>query len=132
MREGALQMIKSEFVPLAAAELKRTGFRKNGLYWYRPQADYLECVCVQGSQWDKDDYYVEIGFAKRDMSRKNPTCRNWFAVHRCSGVKGDLNITVQEMKTNMDVLFRGFPSAREAGGFVRTYKCFSAADQLRF
>ncbi len=57
--------------------LKGLGYNKNGNYWYRRENDIQHCVCVIGSQWNKTDYYVEIGIAMLSSAGKCPTIGNW-------------------------------------------------------
>ena len=103
-------MTKNEFISAAKTELKNRGFRKNGQYWYRNQADYLECIFVQGSQWDKDNYYVEIGFAEGTPEKRSPTLLHWIASHRCRGKQGDRNIELAEVFRDIETFFRQFSS----------------------
>lgn len=125
-------MKKSEFVTTIGAEFKREGFRKKGTYWYREKSDYLECVWVHGSQWEKDDYYVEIGFADKLLGQQNPSYLQWIAAHRCKGTSGELNICPQEVLKEFTIYFLNFSSKAEVIHFVNKHSLASIAGQHRF
>lgn len=90
-------MNKEDFIQEIRSPLKALGFRKNGQYWYKTYNDLLLCINVQGSQWDKNDYYVEIGAALANSGRKFPTLLYWEFCHRCvdhgQKINFDVNIS---------------------------------------
>lgn len=57
-------MIKQEFIEEIRAPLKKYGFQKKGAYWFKKCNDIIFCINVQGSQWNKDNYYFAIGGAE--------------------------------------------------------------------
>lgn len=89
-------MKKVDFIAEIKPVLKKYGFRKKGNYWYRDDETALVCVCVQGSQWNRDDYYVEIGISDY-TTVVAPTITQWYCRHRCCGRNGEINITPQEL-----------------------------------
>ena len=56
-------MVKQEFLAAIREPLKAEGYRKKGFYWYKTVNDLVFCLNLQGSQWDKDDYYFQVGAA---------------------------------------------------------------------
>ena len=82
-------MNKSTFISEIRPLLKKRKYCKQGNYWYKLVDSHICCVNVQGSQWDGDDYYVNIGFALQPQ--KKPTILHWFCCHRCEGEGGEVN-----------------------------------------
>ncbi len=97
-------MKKSEFIDAIKPVLKNDGYRKKGSYWYQQNGELLLCINVQGSQWDKNDYYVNIGIAMFDSGDYYlfPTLLHWKIVHRCFGRTGQLNIEPHELFTEVE------------------------------
>lgn len=91
-------MNKSEFIDAIKPALKNDGYRKKGSYWYKHKEQIILCINVQGSQWDTNDYYVEIGIAMfEDVCYLFPTLMLWRIRHRCVGRSGELNIEPDEL-----------------------------------
>lgn len=90
-------MNKTEFINEITQPLKNLGYRKKGFYWFRKTGKIILCINVQGSQWNTNNYYVEIGVALDSASRRNPTVLYWYARHRCKGISGELNIEPREL-----------------------------------
>ncbi len=76
-------MTKTEFIDHIKPLLKQLGFRKNGCYWHRDAGQIIQCIFVQGSQWDAENYYVEVGWAHWGM--KKPTLGHWLSRGRLPG-----------------------------------------------
>lgn len=93
-------MTKAEFIEAVKPILKNRGYRKKGFYWYKQGEDLLLCVNVQGSSWDKNDYYVEIGIAPQDAAY--PTILHWEIRHRCIGTAGERNIQSEELLCELE------------------------------
>jgi hypothetical protein len=86
-------MDRNEFSKKLGTYLKTNGFKKKGNYWFKLSLGSVFCVNLQSSQWDKTDYYVNIGFTE-EVSRL--TIGHWFAQHRCQGEDGNsLNISFE-------------------------------------
>ena len=126
-------MIKLQFIAEIAALLKTQGFRKHRNYWYRIQNDLLLCVNVQGSQWDKNNYYVEIGAARLQESAKNPPVLSWLFCHRCKGPDGkDLNISLADCLQDMESVFCNFSSYDQLKNYLTTIKAVRVVNQFWF
>ena len=76
------KLSKKEVMAELSILLRARGYRKKGAYWYKDHPQFTFCVNVLGSQWDTDDYYIEMGFAVPD-SGKYPTCLHWSVRSRC-------------------------------------------------
>lgn len=99
-------MNKTEFMSKIAPLLKNDGFRKKASYWYMERNGVLFCIFVQGSQWDKEDYYVELGIANSAVKKLTPTITEWYCRHRCTGLNGDKNILPEELLTCISALMK--------------------------
>lgn len=78
----AEKLSKKEVMAELSIWLRARGYRKKGAYWFKDQPQFTFCVNVLGSQWDTNDYYIEMGFAAPD-SGKYPTCLHWSVRSRC-------------------------------------------------
>ena len=60
-------MNKNDFLLAVHEYLKAFGYRKNKSYWFLSNGELVYCVYVQSSQWDANDYYVEVGIAIEEI-----------------------------------------------------------------
>ena len=98
-------MDKHTFIREISNPLKELGYRKRTNYWYRAANDLIFCINVQGSQWDKDDYYVEIGISFGDDSIRYPSLLHWHCRHRCCGINGEKNMEPDEVLLYVSKMF---------------------------
>lgn len=112
-------MDKLTFISQIKPILKQKNYRKNGNYWYKTVNDYICCINVQGSQWDKDDYYVQIGFSISADKHANPSIMQWYCSHRCKGASGEVNILPQELLAVMEDVFNQVTSASQIPTFLK-------------
>lgn len=99
-------MTKNEFIEAIRSPLKKEGFRKVGQYWYKRNNDIIYCINVQGSQWDRNDYYFEIGVAEHKENCTTPTLLHWLSCHRCEGNSGERNVLPSEALKCVSNTFR--------------------------
>lgn len=126
-------MDKEQFLEEAKCDLKRLGFRKNRNYWYLEKNNLIFCVYVQGSQWDKNDYYVEMGIACSNASHgKNPTILNWFCRHRCTGTRGDKNICPSEMLSYVQEMIECVSGHQDLQSYMASKKAVKVVNQYWF
>ena len=119
----------SEIKPL----LKAMGYRKNGNYWYKAVNDLTFCVNVQGLQWDKNDYYVNIGIAITNPSIKNPTQLHWYCTHRCRGIDGEqTNIPPAEIIRIVNDTFPADMTSAQMTSFLNKHKAQWVIGQFWF
>lgn len=114
-------MDKKSFIDNVTVILKLKGYRKKGSYWYKDNDGILYCVNVQGSQWNKDNYYVNIGFALSNTDNKNPSILQWYGRHRCRGKDGELNISTEDLLVNMDDVFGKILSVSDIDIFLKEH-----------
>ncbi len=122
-------MNKQEFAIEVAIALKKLGYRKNGLYWFKSMEEYVLCVNVQGSQWDKHDYYVELGIARSNPDCKNPTVLHWSIRHRCNGASGELNIMPTEFLTELNKFCQSLKNSASVTEFLNQNHAVRVANQ---
>lgn len=108
-------MNEIEFIEEISVLLKANGYRKHGKYWYRDRHSFKYCVCVYGSVWDSNNYYVEIGIDISDT--KYPTLLYWALRTRCKNIyydnsinatDNDLNIPPKALLDSLSLLEKAF------------------------
>ena len=82
-------MNKQEFLTAIRPVLKEMHFRKHSNYWYKNLETVMICINVQGSQWSKDTYYVEIGATELPVEKRTPVVWEWTCRHRCRGTDNE-------------------------------------------
>lgn len=126
-------MNKEDFIQEIRSPLKSLGFRKNGNYWFKEQNDLLQCIFVQGSQWDKNDYYVEIGAAPANSDRRFPTLLHWEFRHRCVDAgrrtNHDVNIPPSVLFDEMEKIFSGLTDAAHLTEYYQTHNVIGTANR---
>ena len=125
-------MDKQTFVSQIKPVLKQRNYRKNGNYWYKQALSYVCCINIQGSQWSKDDYYVNIGFYLPDPGIKNPTILHWYCRHRCIGKSGELNILPDEFLKCIEDVFGSVSSASQISVFLTSRNAQKIVNQYWF
>ena len=76
-------MNKNDFLLAVHEYLKAFGYRKNKSYWFLSNGELVYCVYVQSSQWDANDYYVEVGIAIEEIVGPKPSVTRWYVRKRC-------------------------------------------------
>ena len=115
-------MTKTEFISAAAPLLKDRGYKKRGSYWYLSRAGYVFCINLQGSQWDKDHYYINIGAAEQREEAPYPTLLKWLWRHRCRNAHGEeLNPELSDLLLCIDSCFSDFLAADDPSSFYKEH-----------
>ena len=125
-------MNKQEFISAIASDLKTLGFKKNRNYWYQVISNNMFCVNVQGSQWDKNDYYVEIGLASLREERMFPPILDWDIRHRCTGIHGEHNISPEDFMTELQSLCSDWEQVNSLSEFIVKTHAVKIGDQYMF
>ena len=126
-------MDKSSFIRLLSEALKGHGFRKKGQYWYKTEEQWICCVNVQGSQWSKEDCYVNIGAAKNHDSHDTPTILHWNWVHRCTDSAGrEVNVNVSDVINCALPLFREFCREEQKSSFYQRHNSVEINGRMFF
>ncbi len=119
-KECSFFMINKKQIILEAKEkLKQLGFRKNKNYWYRYDNEWICCFCIQGSQWDRENYYINIGMAKRCESGYFPTELNWLWRHRCRVDNEELNIPLVAALEQLEEYYKNFCIDKDMNRFLK-------------
>lgn len=114
-------MNKIDLIQLLDHALKYRGYKRRGNYWFLTQNGIIFCINIQNSQWDKNTYYVNIGVAKEEQACNYPTILNWTWRHRCHGKSGEVNLSMQEIMTSVDVYFSDYINADNPSDFYIKY-----------
>ena len=123
-------MDKQTFICALKEQLKKDGFRKQRNYWYKKEQDLCYCIFVQGSQWDKNDYYVEIGIDFR-REKEFPTVLDWSVRQRCRDQDGkEQNISPSDLSRCMTYLFGKIKSPGDFYEFARKHQVVEAINQF--
>lgn len=125
-------MTKNEFIEAIRSPLKKEGFRKVGQYWYKRNNDIIYCINVQGSQWDRNDYYFEIGVAEHKENCTTPTLLHWLSCHRCEGNSGERNVLPSEALKCVSNTFRDINCLAELKKFLQDHHATKVANQYWF
>ena len=131
-KRGVNNLDKQSFISLIKKPLKDLGYRKNRNYWYKVHNDLVFCINVQGSQWDKNDYYVEIGITYLDLGNMNRTIMQWYCRHRCEGKCGEINILPEELLQCENVMQKSISFASEVPAFLINKSATKVANQFWF
>lgn len=123
---------KQTFILHIKPLLKDMGYRKKSSYWYRACEGYVFCVNVQGSQWDPNNYYVEIGIAYPNPDVKNPNVLQWYCRHRCRGKNGSVNITIDEFMNFLKDFENTITSADIIPSFLSNNNASKVVNQFWF
>ena len=118
MTDSVGVLSKAEMIRTLATALKSKGFRKKRAYWYKNIGEYLMCVNVQGSQWDSNDYYVNIGMAEYN-AKNEPVLLEWLWSHRCRGINGERNISLEEALANVEKYMNDYLMDSDISAFLR-------------
>ena len=96
-------MNKNDFLLAVHEYLKAFGYRKNKSYWFLSNGELVYCVYVQSSQWDANDYYVEVGIAIEEIVGPKPSVTRWYVRKRCEDEsQNDRNISLSVLKQAID------------------------------
>ena len=96
-------MNKNDFLLAVHEYLKALGYRKNKRYWFLSNGELVYCVYVQSSQWDANDYYVEVGIAIEEIVGPKPSVTRWHVRKRCEDEsQNDRNISLSVLKQAID------------------------------
>ena len=111
-------MVKAEFLAAIRPELKKRGYRKNGMYWYKRCNGFTCCINLQTSNWDPDNYYVNVGLSLDDSPTCRPTQLKWYCRHRCAGKSHMENLLPEELLAHLDQTFEQIHSKNEIRDFL--------------
>ena len=90
-------MNKTELLDQLKIELKRHGFRKNRTTWRKDFGEVIAVLNVQTSQWDNDDYFINLGvYLKCLGDNESPTEFKCHVRTRLEHEMKHIDITVTE------------------------------------
>ena len=102
---------KLTFTEMVKPEFQRLGYVKRGNYWHKsPGNGLIYSVMVSGSQWNQNDYYVEMGITVFDGDHPFPTQLHWTLFLRCVSDGKQMNLLPDEAITQIGKFFRSVQS----------------------
>lgn len=125
-------MDKQSFILQIKPILKELNYKKKDNYWYKRVDNHICCINVQGSQWDKKDYYVEIGFSFYAEECKTPRLLQWHCRHRCKGASGEKNISASDLLLAMKNTFEEVSVTEQITTFLQKHKAVKVVSQFWF
>ena len=125
-------MIKNEFISAIKPELKRRGYRKNGMYWYKRCNGFTCCINLQTSNWDSNNYYINVGLSLDDSPTYRATQLNWYCRHRVVGVSANQNLLPEELFSHLDQTFEQIHSKFEIRDFLIRQNAVEMPNQNQF
>lgn len=119
---------KKVFTEQLSIVLKKEGYRRKRNYWYFFDDSFVFCIQIQGSQWDKNDYYVNIG-ARNGVDVLFPTELKWTWFHRCKNNNGEQkNISLTEFIKTRDAYYYDYANLNESI-FLNKYRAIKIGDR---
>lgn len=124
-------MDKTTFISEVSKPLKEAGYKKTRNYWHKICNDLIFCINVQGSQWDRNDYYVEIGISLLD-NISNPSLLRWHCRHRCHGMNGGKNPQPDELFSCITEIFERIQTVDDVEDLLREKEATKIGSQYWF
>ena len=76
-------MIRTEALAVYTEEWKKRGFKKKGNLWYKDCGEITLMFHAQHSNFDRDNYYINLGVAVTpSLKGKPPKLTDWFLTFR--------------------------------------------------
>ena len=122
-------MTKNSFIDIMKNNLTILGYTRYRNYWYKENNGYLLCINIQGSQWDKNTYYVEFGVAFFNSTIEHPSVLHWNYRHRCIGKNGDTNIQPSDLVDFINEVHNTFPTLEELPAFFLKQNAVKVGNQ---
>lgn len=110
---------KRSFIDNIKPLLKARGYKKKGQYWFAEGEKYYYCINVQGSQWDTNNYYCNIGMAEKISGKTTYYYLEWLWCHRCEDMhKNDLNLKPEDLLKEINRYFADFLTDQDMECFL--------------
>ena len=122
-------MVKTEFIQAVKLPLKERGFRKKGQYWYKTQGEWIICYNVQGSQWDTDNYYVNLGAIPVSDDDPTPPNYRWKLFMRCRNPK-QTNPDPEDTLGDLERVFGSMETIAQLPGFLQKHPTTTVGTQF--
>lgn len=97
---------EEELVAFAKTYLKEKGFKKKNKKWTKTEEEFTLVFYIQGSQWDKDDYYIRPGVFINELNSDNLIYGHFMTEIEADSIEqifNDLNVFFNEY-TNKKLL----------------------------
>lgn len=115
-------MFKSDIIESLKPILKEKGFKKIRNYWYKTYNDMTFYLNIQGSCYDSNDYYVNIGIVLSSIQEKIPPIYEWDVCRRIFVDEKQLNISIDDILLILDYFINLFPTKNSVISFINNQK----------
>lgn len=115
-------MLKSEMITSLKPILKEKNFKKIRNYWYKMQNGITFYLNIQGSAYDTNDFYVNLGIVFSLSPGKVPPTYDWDIFRRAFVDNKELNLELEDILLILDSFFKLFPTIEDAQTFVQNQK----------
>lgn len=115
-------MLKTEMITSLKPILKEKNFKKIRNYWYKVQNGMTFYLNIQGSAYDTNNFYVNLGIVFSLPPGKVPPTYDWDIFRRVFVDNKELNLNLEDVLLILDAFFKLFPTIEDAQTFVRNQK----------
>ena len=115
-------MLKLEIIASLKPLLKKQGFKKIRNYWYKVQDDITFYLNIQGSIYNSDDFYVNLGVVLSPFKGKIPPIYEWDVCKRAFVDGKQINLDLENVLLMLDYFLNLFPTTKDALIFVKSQK----------
>lgn len=113
---------KSDIIESLKPILKEKGFKKIRNYWYKTYNDMTFYLNIQGSCYDSNDYYVNLGIVLSSIQEKIPPIYEWDVCRRIFVDEKQLNISIDDILLILDYFINLFPTKDSVISFIDNQK----------
>lgn len=116
--EKVFLMLKSDIIDALKPILKKKGFKKIRNYWYKVYNEMTFYLNIQGSCYDPNDYYVNLGIVLSPFQEKIPPIYEWDVCRRIFVDEKQLNIGIDDILFMLEYFIHSFPTKESVISFV--------------
>lgn len=115
-------MLKTEIITSLKPILREKNFKKIRNYWYKEQNGMTFYLNIQGSAYDTNDFYVNLGIVFSLIDKKVPPTYDWDIFRRAFVDNKELNLEIEDILLILDAFLKLFPTIENAQTFVQNQK----------
>ena len=93
---------KKDFIIKCKEHFKTKGFIRKGTTWSKHKDDLILCFNIQTSQWDSNDFYLNVGIVVKGIDEKPQTTLGKWHVHQRIN---DLDKSSEDVLREVDLWF---------------------------
>lgn len=115
-------MLKTEIITSLKPILREKNFKKIRNYWYKEQNGMTSYLNIQGSVYDTNDFYVNLGIVFSLIDKKVPPTYDWDIFRRAFVDNKELNLEIEDILLILDAFLKLFPTIENAQTFAQNQK----------